>query len=432
VNTGSVSIDDALAKARNFAAGKGISYDSDRNGGMKKSRRLSYPLPDIHIDSRDGRSYRHSRSRSRSPPRRDTYTSYRDERRDDRRGGYGRDRSRSPARGGRSVYSPQPGRNFGRDRSPRRDDGDSEVISIDSNLVGLVIGRSGENLRRVEQETSARIQFITPPDHPGPQRQCRISGTLRARNDAKQEIFRIIEENNATHRDSTRGSSNASRQQPPQQQQQQQGTKLPSQPVLREGENSMQIMVPDRTVGLIIGRGGETIRDLQDRSGCHINIVGANKSVNGLRPVNLIGSVQAASKAKDLIMEIVESDTRGPQGQNDTPSQAPPMTMNTRPSNQDNQGKISETIKVPSDAVGMIIGKGGETIKEMQNSTACKINVTQASGHGADIEREIGLVGDRHSIEAAKKAIWEKVDMVVRLTCKAELQYTNSFVARKE
>ena len=129
---------------------------------------------------------------------------------------------------------------------PRRDDGDSEVISIDSNLVGLVIGRSGENLRRVEQETSARIQFITPPDHPGPQRQCRISGTLRARNDAKQEIFRIIEENNATHRDSTRGSSNASRQQPPQQQQQQQGTKLPSQPVLREGENSMQIMVPGR------------------------------------------------------------------------------------------------------------------------------------------------------------------------------------------
>jgi far upstream element-binding protein len=291
------------------------------------------------------------------------------------------------------------------------------VISIDSSLVGLVIGRQGENLRRVEQETSARIQFITPPDHPGPQRQCRISGTLRARNDAKNEIYRIIEENNAAHnRDSSRGASNLGRQQqqqppPPPPQQLPQGTKLPSQPVLREGENSMQIMVPDRTVGLIIGRGGETIRDLQDRSGCHINIVGVNKSVNGLRPVNLIGSVQAANKAKDLIMEIVESDTRGPQNgqQNDTPAQPPPRVQAVT---QD-PGKISETIHVPSDAVGMIIGKGGETIREMQSTTTCKINVSQASG--ADIEREIGLVGTRQAIEAAKKSIWEKVDMVVRI-----------------
>jgi far upstream element-binding protein len=426
VNTGSVSLNDALAKARSFAAEKGISYDTNRNSGGKQ---LFKPLHLFQTnpvsDSRDGRSYRHSRSHSRSPPRRETYNPYRDERRDDRRGGYGRERSRSPARGSRSAYSPQPGRNYGRDRSPRRDD-DSEVISIDSNLVGLVIGRQGENLRRVEQETSARIQFITPPDHPGPQRQCRISGTIRARNDAKREIFRIIEENNAAHRDSNRGASNGNRQPPAQQQ----GTKLPSQPVLREGENSMQIMVPDRTVGLIIGRGGETIRDLQERSGCHINIVGANKSMNGLRPVNLIGSVQAASKAKDLIMEIVESDTRGPQGQNETAAALPP-SHGTRTNNQDVQGKISETIKVPSDAVGMIIGKGGETIKEMQNITDCKINVSQASGLGADIEREIGLVGSHQAIEAAKKAIWEKVDMVVSKYCFQLHHVANSFQREK-
>lgn len=48
----------------------------------------------------------------------------------------------------------------------------------------------------------------------------------------------------------------------------------------------------------------------------------------------------------------------------------------------------------------------------MQNSTGCKINVTQA-GPGEDIEREIGLVGTRQAIEAAKRAIWDKVDTVV-------------------
>jgi hypothetical protein len=58
--------------------------------------------------------------------------------------------------------------------------------------------------------------------------------------------------------------------------------------------------------------------------------------------------------------------------------------------------------------------KGGETIKQMQSETGCKINVSQASG--ADIEREIGLVGTRQAIEDAKRAIWEKVDQVVSLS----------------
>ena len=55
---------------------------------------------------------------------------------------------------------------------------------------------------------------------------------------------------------------------------------------------------------------------------------------------------------------------------------------------------------------------GGESIKEMQTSTGCKINVSPASGR--DIEREIGLVGTRQAIDSAKRAIMEKVDAVVR------------------
>jgi far upstream element-binding protein len=410
VNTGSVSINDALAKARSFAAEKGIQYDPNRSisGMLHPNYFPEFLLLTLLASGRGGNSYRHSRSRSRSPQHRDSYSNpYRDERRDDSRrgGGYGRDRSRSPTRGTR--FSPQNGRSsYGRERSPpRRENDDSEVINIESNLVGLVIGRQGENLRRIEQDTGARIQFITPADHPGPQRQCRISGNPRARADAKREIFRTIEDNNnvSAPRDQNRGASNTRQQ-----------AKSPSLPALREGENAMQIMVPDRTVGLIIGRGGETIRDLQERSGCHINIVGVNKSVNGLRPVNLIGTAEASQKAKDLIMEIVESDTRGPAAQNDAPQNGgQPRSNDYQQNSNRDQGKINETIYVPSEAVGMIIGKGGETIKEMQSTTQCKINVTQASG--ADVEREIGLVGSAQAIDQAKRAIMEKVDMVVSI-----------------
>lgn len=63
----------------------------------------------------------------------------------------------------------------------------------------------------------------------------------------------------------------------------------------------------------------------------------------------------------------------------------------------------------------MIIGKGGETIREMQNSTGCKINVSQSSGAG-ETQREIGLVGSHDAINRAKQAIEDKVDAVVSHT----------------
>ena len=116
----------------------------------------------------------------------------------------------------------------------------------------------------------------------------------------------------------------------------------------RDGD-SLQMLVPDRTVGLIIGRGGETIRDLQERSGCHVNIVGENKSINGMRPVNLIGSISSQDFAKSLIMEIVESDQKG----------ISIKELRSRNREESSSGdKINDSIMVPGDSVGMIIGKG--------------------------------------------------------------------------
>ncbi|GAB7342331.1 hypothetical protein MBLNU457_g0557t1 [Dothideomycetes sp. NU457] len=388
VSTGQVSINDAVAKARNIAASLGISA----NQPPRDDPRLA------------GRGYRRSRSRSRSPGRRDNFRDgnnpYRDERRRDDRRSYGRDRSLSPRRGGGNSFSPRGGGG----RGGGGDDGDSETITVKSALVGLIIGRAGENLRRVEAETQARVQFI--PAQPGAStRQCTLSGPVHAREAAKRDIFRTIEENGGgggvVSSSGGRQPSHASMQ------------KESSLPPLRDGEKSRQILVPDKTVGLIIGRGGETIRDLQDRSGCHVNIVAENKSINGKRPVNLIGSNEAAARAEALIWEIVDSDTRIAQDQRAAAAQGPPQrgydSYGGGGGGRDD-GKTEESIYVPSEAVGMIIGKGGETIKQMQNHTGCKINVNQPQQ--PDIQRKIDLVGSRSAIEAAKRVIDEKVDTV--------------------
>lgn len=288
-------------------------------------------------------------------------------------------------------------------------DGDSfEILHIESSLVGLIIGRSGENLRRVENETGCRVQFNPPsdPTAPAATRECKISGPRARRAEAKAEINRIIEESGmgGGARPTDRHNRDA----------QPFVRDSSSTPAMKPGENTVKIMVPDRTVGLIIGRGGETIRDLQERSGCHVNIVGEQKSVNGLRPVNLIGTKEASARAKALIMEIVDSDST--KGLAKEKPQYPGRVDYGGGGGGAGGDKITDAVFVPSEAVGMIIGKGGETIKEMQNTTGCKINVTPSSGP-SETEREIGLVGSRDAIAQAKAAIMEKVDAVVSYSC---------------
>ena len=229
----------------------------------------------------------------------------------------------------------------------QRVDDNSEIMSINSNLVGLIIGRSGENLRRVETETKTRVQFVTPPDTGVPERDCRITGPPMAREHAKAEIYRIIQESGKA------GGPPPGRAPPPPDRDLGLGMKSinSNQPALRAGEDSTQMMVPNRTVGLIIGKGGETIRDLQERSRCHVNILGEEKSVGGFRPVNLIGSLEAARKAKDLILQIVESDS--PAGSN-----VAAMMRENEFGGSGESDRLNDRVFVPSEAVGMIIGKG--------------------------------------------------------------------------
>ncbi|EHK98287.1 putative Far upstream element-binding protein 2 [Glarea lozoyensis 74030] len=410
-SVGSVSIADAIAKAKAIAAERGVQPERNAPYGGPDPRRPG------------GGPYRMSRSRSRSPPaRRDQFREnanpYRDERRGDRAPpsrDY-RERSFSPGARGRNpsaAFQPPAGGNYARERSPPRGDDMVESLQIESNLVGLIIGRQGENLRRVESETGCRVQFITGHDEQGPFRQCKITGPRARRADAKAEINRIIDDSGMAGNPSNVGGAriggDRNSREPPS------ANRSSHQPALRDGEDSMQIMVPDRTVGLIIGRGGETIRDLQERSGCHVNIVGEQKSVNGLRPVNLIGSREAAAHAKDLIMEIVESDSKTGAAKEAAPGRRdPPRDQNQAGYAGGGGGgadKINDKVYVPSEAVGMIIGKRGETIKEMQNTTGCKINVTPSSG-SSETQREIGLVGSREAIAAARRAIEDKVDAV--------------------
>ena len=72
---------------------------------------------------------------------------------------------------------------------------------------------------------------------------------------------------------------------------------------------TVTIHVPSSKVGVIIGRGGETIRDLQDRSGARINVTPDNAATvqSADRPVTLVGDEAAIQRAKALIDEVINA-----------------------------------------------------------------------------------------------------------------------------
>ncbi|KAG7262055.1 hypothetical protein CRUP_036064 [Coryphaenoides rupestris] len=147
--------------------------------------------------------------------------------------------------------------------------------------------------------------------------------------------------------------------------------------------------VPDKMVGFIIGKGGEQISRLQLESGCKIQIA---PDSGGLldRHCTLTGTPENIDQAKRLLNEIVEQCRYGPGAYTDMVANGSTHQI-LIPANKVGLviGKGGETIKqlqvvVPRFAVGIIIGRNGEMIKKIQNDTGVRIQFKQVIGKGGE------------------------------------------------
>ncbi|POG64872.1 hypothetical protein GLOIN_2v450644 [Rhizophagus irregularis DAOM 181602=DAOM 197198] len=272
-----------------------------------------------------------------------------------------------------------------------------EEFKVPNAVVGLVIGRGGENLKRIEKNTGARIQFSQdqPPDVI--ERRVTITGQVDDVKTARAMIQQLVEDaSNGTltgRRDSHGSGSNRA---------------------------TITIHIPVNKVGVVIGRGGETIRDLQDRSGARINVTpdSAASPQSNDRSVTLIGDDAAVQRAKALIDEIVNNGETSSDRNHSKEYRSSNYGNNynnndshhgssyggshygssnhggqygSHHSGKSNQNQDSITIQVPNDSVGLIIGKGGETVRALQQQSGAKIQIEPV--HGATpVDRNVQII----------------------------------------
>ncbi|KAI4337122.1 hypothetical protein L6164_015574 [Bauhinia variegata] len=159
---------------------------------------------------------------------------------------------------------------------------------------------------------------------------------------------------------------------------------------------SKKIDVPNGRVGVIIGKGGETIKYLQIQSGAKIQVTrDADADPNSPnRMVELMGTPDQIATAERLIKEVLnEAETGGS------------AIVSRRLTGQ--TGSEQFVMKIPNNKVGLVIGKGGETIKHMQAQTGARIQVIPLHLPPGDMstERTLQIDGTTEQIESAKELV---------------------------
>ncbi|XP_057799706.1 uncharacterized protein LOC131015349 [Salvia miltiorrhiza] len=162
---------------------------------------------------------------------------------------------------------------------------------------------------------------------------------------------------------------------------------------------SKKIDIPNGRVGVIIGKGGETIKYLQLQSGAKIQVtrdMDADPNSTS-RAVELMGTPDQIAKAEQLINDVLNEADAGGSG-----------IVSRRLTGQQS-GADQFVMMIPNNKVGLVIGKGGETIKSMQAQTGARIQVIPLHLPPGDMskERTVQIDGTSEQIEAAKQLIEE-------------------------
>eukprot|EP00240_Pyramimonas_obovata_P001321 CAMPEP_0118928658 /NCGR_PEP_ID=MMETSP1169-20130426/5863_1 /TAXON_ID=36882 /ORGANISM="Pyramimonas obovata, Strain CCMP722" /LENGTH=497 /DNA_ID=CAMNT_0006870687 /DNA_START=166 /DNA_END=1659 /DNA_ORIENTATION=- len=142
------------------------------------------------------------------------------------------------------------------------------------------------------------------------------------------------------------------------------------------------VHIPNAKVGMIIGRGGETIQSLQHRSGAHIQVEkdGAFNRGDEMRPVHITGTQEQVDVAEKLITDTV-----------------------SQPSFREAEGIEEDSLLVSNSKIGLVIGRGGETIRNLQERTKTRIQVQPDQRDGSD--RKVTVAGHKESVAMARKLI---------------------------
>lgn len=143
----------------------------------------------------------------------------------------------------------------------------------------------------------------------------------------------------------------------------------------------IEVKIPKESIGIVIGRQGSSIKEIQAKSDTKINFKD-EKVTDEYKVCVIRGTAEAAQYAESLIHEKIVSQP------------------------------LIETyeMSVPIQAIGRIIGKNGENIRAISRNSNAKIIVENTTVSPVSNERKIIIKGTSEQIALAKVLVEQKVE----------------------
>jgi far upstream element-binding protein len=172
--------------------------------------------------------------------------------------------------------------------------------------------------------------------------------------------------------------------------------------------------IPDKFVGLIIGKGGEQIIRLQAESGCKVQICQTRPEPvpGGPNPpdriANLCGSRDAMDRAKRIMDDIISKGRM-----------ADGSSVGVNPYSMGGGGTNIKSIDVmlPSAKCGLVIGKGGENIKRVSEEFGVKMYVAQDTTEIDGIEHKpLKMTGEADRVEVRERKVKKRRFLFLNLS----------------
>lgn len=286
-----------------------------------------------------------------------------------------------------------------------------QEIMIPGSKVGLIIGKGGETIKQLQEKSGAKMVIIQ--DGPGQEMEkpLRISGDAQKVEHAKQLVYDLIQEkDNYTQRQNT-----------------------------QNGSEQAEVFVPKSAVGVVIGKGGDMIKKIQGESGCKLQFIQGRGDGPGDRRCIVQGSRAQVEEGKRMIEELIESVQRREQGgggrrggdRDDRGERGDRPHRGGRDNHDNGNGgqyggggqdyggpqvtREEYTFTVPVNKCGIIIGRGGDTIKQINQQSGAHTEMDRKASANQTTEKTFTCKGEPHQIEEAKRLIQDKINMEINM-----------------
>lgn len=167
-----------------------------------------------------------------------------------------------------------------------------------------------------------------------------------------------------------------------------------------DGTYHFKVLVPSVAAGAIIGKGGETIAQMQKETGARVKMSKSHDFYPGTteRVCLITGNVDAIMTVLDFIMDKIK--------------EKPDLT---KPVIEAGDSKLTQErdkqvkILVPNSTAGMIIGKAGNYIKQVKETSGSYVQISQKAKDVSLQERCITVIGEKEQNKQACLMILSKV-----------------------